>query len=65
MKDKRPISRIVLMVIQSFSERNERSFIFQRDSAVFQSLDGLLCVHQYRCMACHDAGSLCTQAGLA
>lgn len=53
------------MVIQSFSERNERSFIFQRDSAVFQSLDGLLCVHQYRCMACHDAGGLSAQARLA
>ena len=53
------------MVILSFSERSERSFIFQRESAVFQSLDGLSCVHQYRCMACHDTGGLCTQAGLA
>ena len=53
------------MVIQSFSERSERSFIFQRESAVFQSFDGLSCVHQYCRMACHDAGSLCTQAGLA
>ena len=65
MRDKRPISRIVSMVIQSFSERSERSFIFQRESAVFQSFDGLSCVHQYRRMACHDTGGLCTQAGLA
>ena len=39
------------MVIQSFSERSERFFIFQRESAVFHLLDGLSCVHQYRCMA--------------
>ena len=53
------------MVILSFSERSERSFIFQRESAVFQSLDDLSCVHQYCCMACHDAGGLSAQARLS
>ena len=53
------------MVILSFSERSERSFIFQRESAVFQSLDGLLCIYEYGGMACHDAGGLSAQARLA